>query len=148
MLTATMSLWDEEESISRAELRLRCRALSRMSEAECLRLCRLALPVISPATECLPLCSGILQRSLCSCPHRRHRCAKDSAARRLCANGESSHNNWPLGERGKYKLSVHQQHLMCHHGDHLQSRQWEVHRGECCTHRHTHHTDLREAACQ
>lgn len=61
MLTATMSLWDEEESISRAELRLRCRALARMSEAECLRLRGLVPPVTSPATERLPVCSGILQ---------------------------------------------------------------------------------------
>lgn len=48
-LTATMSLWEDEERTSTAELRRRCRTFSRTSEAECLRLCLLAKGVISPS---------------------------------------------------------------------------------------------------
>lgn len=79
-LTATITLWEEEERISRAELRLRCRTFSRMSEAECLRSCLLALPVISPAKEWWPRCCCILQSVLCCCCMQcEHLCSyKDS----------------------------------------------------------------------
>lgn len=67
MLTATITLWEEEERISRAELRLRCRTFSRMSEAECLRPCLPTLAVISPAMEWRPLCSGIFTGRAAGC---------------------------------------------------------------------------------
>lgn len=138
MLTATMSLWDEEESISRAELRLRCRTFSRMSEAECLRLCLLTLPVISPAKECRPRRSGILQCDLCCCLHCEYHCTKrrlNSSAPRL--SHHITNSRW--AKRGKYKLSVHQKHLMDHHGNHLQSRQWEADGVNVAHTNYTHH---------
>lgn len=46
MLMATMTLWEEEDRISKAELRLRCKTFNRMSEAECLQPCCLTVPVI------------------------------------------------------------------------------------------------------
>lgn len=145
-----MTLWEEEERISRAELRLRCRTFSRTSEAECLRSCLLTLAVISPVKDCRPLCCCISQCGLCRDLHCEQLCTNKSLLTQQldCAHGESSHNNRPLAKRGKYNLSVHQQHLKCHHDNHLQSRQWEVDGGECCTHTETHiHTDLKQAAC-
>lgn len=150
MLTATMSLWDEEERISRAELRLRCRTFSRMSEAECLRLCLVALPVISPAKERRPRCSSILQCNLCCCLyHCEYHCAKrrlESSALRL--SHHITNSRW--AKRGKYKLSVHQKHLMEHHGNRLQSRQWEADGadGANAAHTHTYTTHMRLAACK
>lgn len=58
-LTATMTLWEEEERIPRAELRLRCRTFSRTSEAECLRSGLLTRAVASPLKDCRTLCCCI-----------------------------------------------------------------------------------------
>lgn len=105
-LTATMTLWEEEERISKAELRLRCRIFSRMSEAECLRLCQIMLAIVSPAKERRPLCCCISQCGLC-CALPPSRYWQKLLAQRLCTHGESSLNNHllPISSSALFEVS-------------------------------------------